>query len=394
MMMATNEMIPIAIPNLTGNESKYLQECIDSTFVSSVGPFVTEFEKQLALASGAEEAVAVSSGTTGLQLALRAVGVDEGSLVLTSTYTFIASANAISHCGATPWLVDIDPNSLNMDVELLRRTLEHETSRKGEHLIHTPSGRRVSGILPVYALGLPPEMDELIELAQEFRLPVVADAAAAIGATYKGRNVAELGADLTVFSFNGNKTVTAGGGGGVVGARGKATELVRHLSTTARVGRNYDHDCVGFNYRMNNLEAAVGVAQLERLSDFIERKRNIREAYEVAFHDLPSFVSFPSPSHINGSNWFSGGIISDSDPDYVIQALQEGDIDGRKFWKPMHMQKPYETAPRTQTNISDEIWERVIVLPCSTNLTEDQQSHVIKVVRSALNAPSDPAQAR
>lgn len=384
--MVPNEMIPIAIPDLTGNESKYLQECIDSTFVSSVGPFVTKFEDQLALSSGAEEAVAVSSGTTGLQLALRAVGVDEGSLVLTSTYTFIASANAISHCGATPWLVDIDPNSLNLDIALLRQTLGYETSRDGENLIHASSGRRVAAILPVYALGLPPDMDELTALAQEYRLPVVADAAAAIGATYKGRKVAELGADLTVFSFNGNKTVTAGGGGGVVGAKGDATELVRHLSTTARVGRNYDHDVVGFNYRMTNLEAAVGVAQLERLPDFIDRKRQIRETYDSAFLDLDCFESFPSPQHINGSNWFSGGIVSDVNPDYVIQALQAGGIDGRKFWKPMHLQKPYLAAPRTQTTISDDLWERVIILPCSTNLTEDQQSHVIEVVKTALSA--------
>ena len=227
-------MIPLAVPNLGGNEARYLQECVETNFVSSVGPFVDRFEAMVAEASGASHAVATSSGTTGLHAALTALGVGRDDLVVLPSFTFIASANAISHCGATPWLLDVCGDSWTLDVAQLARVLETQAERRDGDLVHRESGRRVAALMPVYTLGLPAEMEPLVRVAMRHGLPVVADAAAALGARYRGRAVGALGADLSVFSFNGNKTVTAGGGGVVVGEDEALCARVRHLTTTAR----------------------------------------------------------------------------------------------------------------------------------------------------------------
>jgi hypothetical protein len=202
-------MIPLAIPNLAGNEAKYLQECVETNFVSSIGPFVIRFEEMVATAAGARFAVATSAGTTGLHAALAAVGVTRDDLVILPSFTFIASANAIAHCGAMPWLFDVDAGSWTLDGEAVARALAGETERRDGRLVHKGSGRRVAAMMPVFTLGMPADMDRLTALAREYRLPLVVDAAPALGARYKGRAVGALGADLTVFSFNGNKTVTA-----------------------------------------------------------------------------------------------------------------------------------------------------------------------------------------
>jgi hypothetical protein len=258
-------MIPLAVPNLAGNEARYLQDCVATNFVSSVGPFVRRFEEMVAAATGAADAVAVSSGTVGLHLALVTAGVGRDDLVILPALTFIASANAIAHCGATPWLLDVSAESWTLDPAALDRTLAAETERRGGRLLHRASGRRVAAVMPVHTLGHPADMDAIAAIAAHHRLAVIADGAAALGATYKGRRPAELGAALTVLSFNGNKTVTAGGGGAVIGTDAGLLGIARHLSTTARVGEAYEHDRVGYNYRMTSLQAAVGCAQMEQL---------------------------------------------------------------------------------------------------------------------------------
>ena len=270
---ASDAAVPLAVPDLTGNEERYLRDCVQSNFVSSVGPFVDRFEGLVAGACGAREAVATSAGTTGLHVALLAAGVAPGDLVLLPSLTFIASANAIAHCGAIPWLVDVDPASWTLDVSTFARCLERDTGRRDGKLVHRGSGRRVSAVMPVHTLGTPADMAPIVELAREHGLAVVADAAAALGARYRGREVGQCGAHLSVFSFNGNKTVTCGGGGAVCGDDPALVARVRHLATTARAGAAYDHDEVGFNYRMTNVEAAIGCAQMERLDTLIAAKR-------------------------------------------------------------------------------------------------------------------------
>lgn len=381
--MATQPMIPLAVPDLTGNEANYLQECIDSTFVSSVGPFVDRFEEALLEASGATHAVATSTGTAGLHLALTALGVGRDDLVILPSLTFIASANAISYCGATPWLMDVSSDSWNLDVNLLETSLRQATHRSGAEVIHTSSGRRVAAILPVYALGLPADMNRIMEIAHDWNLPVVADAAAALGSIYHGKKVGNVGADLTVFSFNGNKTVTTGGGGGVIGEREKLMKLIRHLSTTAREGDGYDHDRIGFNYRMTNVQAALGCAQLERLPQLLGAKREISRRYEEGFLSHSRLVNFPAPEGIQSACWFSGVYVPGLDYSsmgLLKNGLLEDGIAVRYFWKPVHLQTPYQTAPTTRQTVSESLWYQILTLPCSTNLSKEDQEHVISSV--------------
>jgi dTDP-4-amino-4,6-dideoxygalactose transaminase len=241
-----------------------------------------------------------------LHLALLSVGVRPGDLVILPTMTFIASANAISHAGAMPWLFEVTEASWTLDPAAVSIALESQTERREDGLIHTPTGRRVSAMMPVHTLGIPADMDALVEVARRFDLRVVADAAAALGAHYKGRPVGQLGADLSVFSFNGNKTLTAGGGGAVVGHDEAACARAAHLSTTARIGREYDHDAVAFNYRMTNLQAAVGCAQLERLDDLVGAKQRIDARYREAFAEVDQLGTFPSPDWAQSACWLSG----------------------------------------------------------------------------------------
>ena len=378
-------MIPLCIPDLTGNEARNLQACIDTTFVSSVGPFVDQLETAVAQASESIGAVATSAGTTGLHAALAALGVQCDDLVILPTFTFIASANAISHCGATPWLLDVDALSWTLDPVQLDEALKSETKRTTKGLIHKATGKRVAAIMAVYTLGQPADMDAITAIAHDYELPVVADAAAALGATYKGRAVGDLGADLTVFSFNGNKTVTAGGGGAVAGKDEALLARVKHLTTTARVSADYTHDEVGFNYRMTNLQAAVGVAQMERLDDFVAAKRRIRNTYDAAFADVPGLDTFPRPEWAESADWFSGGVVDGPNTETLRATLREAGIDARPFWKPIHLQPPYMDAPKTLNGTSNSLWQRVLTLPCSTNLSTEDQDTVIKAVIEALS---------
>ena len=381
-------MIPLSIPNISGKEGKYLQECIESNFVSSVGPFVDRFEEDLMKASGARAAVATASGTAGLFLALKVLGVRRRDLVILPSYTFIASANAIAHCGAVPWLFDVDVRSWTLDSNQVKESLALQTERREGELIHLKSGRRIGAIMPVYTFGTPADMDALKDIADEYQLPLVADAAAALGARYRGRNLGEL-ADLTVFSFNGNKTITSGGGGMVVGGEKVLLQSIRHLSTQARKGPHYDHDEVGFNYRMTNLQAAVGCAQLERLDEFVSAKRNITKKYNRAFIGIPGVGIFPEATYAESACWFSGITINKpilKEVNSLCQQMRENGIEGRTFWKPIHLQIPYSQSPYNSFDVTESFWSSILTLPCSTNLTNDDQKKVIDVVTRLLKS--------
>lgn len=338
-----------------------------------------------AAAAGAEAAVATSAGTTGLHLSLLACGVLPGDLVVLPSFTFIASANAISHCGATPWLMDVDAGSWTLNPALLADELRRSTAPGPDGLIHVPSGRRVSAILVVYTLGMPADMDRIMGIAEQYGLPVVADAAAALGADYKGRNLGSLGPILSVFSFNGNKTVTCGGGGAVVGAAGPVLDMVRHLSGTARIGSDYTHDRVGFNYRMTNVEAAVGCAQMENLDRFVTAKRDIHRRYNEALIGHAGLTAFPDPEWANSACWFSGVIVPESgvDPVELRRRLNEQGIEARPFWKPLYLQQPYKDVPCSKQTVSEGIWSRIVTLPCSTGLSRADQDRVINAVLDA-----------
>lgn len=383
---AGTAMIPHAIPNLCGNEGAYLQQCVETNFVSSVGPFVTRFEEMVAAAAGAAQAVATSSGTTGLHAALVTVGVGPGDLVIMPSLTFVATANAVSHCGATPWLFDVEPANWTLSATQLAHVLEHETRRDGGVPRHVATGARVAAVMPVFTLGLPPEMDAIVKVADAHGLPVVVDAAAALGATWNGKPVAASGGALYVFSFNGNKTVTAGGGGAIAGSDAGLLQLARHLTTTARVGDDYDHDRVGFNYRMTNLQAAVGCAQMEKLDDLVARKRAIHELYKAAFFGCSGLKVLPEARWGSGACWLSGIVLDDGLAAHNAELrhrLADAGVDARPFWKPMHLLAPYREVPRTGMPVSNRLWQRVVTLPSSTGTPDDDLRRVVDAVLAA-----------
>lgn len=381
-------MIPLAVPNLTGNEKKYLDNCIDTTFVSSVGEYVNRFEDMVAKATGSRYAVATSSGTTGLHVALTAAGIKRDDLVILPSFTFIASANAIRHCDAEPWLMDISPENWCLNPDLVADEIKKSCKNTSEGLIHKDTGRRVAALMPVYTLGNIPDMDKFRSIADQYSIPLIVDAACAIGATYKDMPFGGL-ADLSILSFNGNKTITCGGGGAVVGNNGELLDHVRHLTTTARVWPDYDFDEVGFNYRMTNIQAAVGCAQMERLDEFVESKRNTRYYYETNLKDLASHGISSFPSTPGSSCWFSGIVMDDSanheDANGICTKLKDKGIEARSFWKPVHLQKPYKDSPKGQLQYSGELWRYIITLPCSTGITYKE----LKIIDDALHEQFD-----
>jgi dTDP-4-amino-4,6-dideoxygalactose transaminase len=379
--------IPLAIPNLCGNEKKYLARCVATNFVSYVGPFVTDLEKKTAEASGAKFGVATSSGTTGLHLALVSVGVEKDDLVIIPSLTFIATANAVRHCGAYPVLLDVSPESWTLDPKGLEKFLKENTKFQNGKTIYQHTGQRLAAVMPVYTLGVPADMNAIRRIAARFRLPVIADGAAALGATYQGKALGDL-ADLTVFSFNGNKTVTAGGGGMIVGNDPKSTGLAKHLSTTARLsGLEYRHDRVGYNYRMTNVQAAVGCAQMEKLARFVAKKKRISRVYERAFSGRQGVSLFPKPRWAESACWISGIVLEDpSLPDVltVCRELKVRGIEAKPFWRPVHLQAPYLKAVRAPLGVTEKLWPKILTLPSSTQLTSRDQARVIRCLKALL----------
>lgn len=375
-------MIPLSVPDLSGNEEIYLQKCIETTFVSSVGQFVGDFEAAVVDVAGASSGVATSSGTSALHLALATLRVRYGDLVILPDYTFIASANAIALAGARPWLVDIDPDNWTLDPRLLKETLETQTAVRDGECIHLETGARVAAIMPVHTLGHPADMDKINIIARSHCIPVIADGAAALGAHYKSRPIGAE-ADITCLSFNGNKTITSGGGGMVMSSDIELIQRARHLSSTARSGQAYFHDEVAFNYRMTNLQAAVGLAQIERLEQFLAAKRRISQTYREELMDVFGVCFFPESEWATSANWFSGIVLENSDDvDLLARTLKASNIEARPFWQPMHKQPPYEACLKAgPLVVSTDIAPRVLTLPCSTNLLEHEQELVIDVIR-------------
>lgn len=381
-------MIPLAVPNLEGREREYLNRCIDTTFISSVGEYVNKLEELTAQKTDAKYGVATSAGTTGLHAALVGCGVEEGEIVIIPTFTFIATANAVAHCKAIPWLIDIDSSNWCMSAQNLEEELSRKVKMIDGKVIHKDSGRRVAAIMPVYTLGEIPDMEKIGEIARKYNLPLVADAAAAVGAEYKGIKIGKL-ADLTVLSFNGNKTVTAGGGGMVLGNKEELMKNIKHITTTARVTSEYDHDMVGYNYRMTNVQAAIGCAQMERMEKLVDRKRKIRSYYNKEFRKIEGISLFPENSNVRSACWFSGLVLDKGGIEIVREicaSLRVKGIESRSFWKPVHLQKPYMNSIKADSlERAEHLWDKIITLPCSTNISNSELEQVVNAVKEVIN---------
>ncbi len=384
-----NEWIDISVPYLFGKEKEYLLDCINSNFVSSVGPLISNFENKISLNIGLSEGctTATASGTSALHLALIVAGVKKDDLVIMPDYTFIATANAINHAGGIPWLMDIEKESLTIDTIKLNKILNEETIVLNNNCIHKVSGKRVAAIVPVFTLGHPPDLDNLKIISDKFHLPLVSDAAAGIGSKYKDKDIGKKSL-ITCFSFNGNKSITSGGGGALCSFDKNIVEEAKHIASTARSGPGYNHNKVGFNYRMNNIQAAVGLGQIENLSKVIQKKKYISEKYKLAFDNNSNVISIPEAEWGTSAKWLSGFIIkkeSKLNPNTIIKYLNLKKIRVREFWKPIHLQEPYKDSKSNNIEFSKYIWQKIIILPSSTSISEDELNYVIQTAKEAIS---------
>lgn len=375
-------MIPLSEPNLRGRESEYLSECVRTNFVSSVGAFVDRFEREFAAAVGAPHAVAVVNGTAALHLALVLAGVGEGDEVFVNDLTFAASANAICYQSAFPVLVDSEPRTWNLDPYLVVAELERRAR----------AGRKMpAAIIAVHILGCPAELEPIAEACERFGIWLIEDAAEALGASYTAgrfspRKVGTVGR-VGCFSFNGNKLITTGGGGMLTTADADVARRARHLTTQARLpGPAYLHDEVGYNYRMTNIAAALGVAQLERLDEFLERKRVIAATYDAAFVDSSAIRLPPAPEGMAPSHWLYS-ILLDEGWQAVHSELASYGIQTRPIWTALHDMQPYRRFPRLGSGeVAELLSAKGLSLPCSTSLSPDQQSQVIDRLKNVVGS--------
>jgi len=361
-------------PVFGGNEKKYLLECIDSGYVSSVGQFVTRFEKDLATYVGAEYAVAVSNGTVGLQLALVASGVQPGQEVLVPALSFVATANAVSHTGAIAHFVDVDPETWGLDPVALRIHLQSIGRLDSGKLLNKNTGREIVAVVPMHTLGHPVDMAGILEVSAEFGLIVVEDAAESLGSFIGDIHTGLFGA-VGMLSFNGNKTMTTGGGGALVTNDENLARKLKHLSTTARVPHrwSFDHDDVGFNFRMPNINAALGVAQLEQLPGFVTKQRALFSRYQQVFSHVDFGVVKEERQGTRSNYWLQALLLDShhaSDRDVILDSAHDAGIALRPLWNPLNELSPYLAHPSAPTPVAQDLCARTICLPSSASLMD------------------------
>lgn len=374
-------VIALCVPEIRGNEWKYVKECLDTNWVSSVGPFVDQFERAIADLVGAKYAVATVNGTAALHIALLAAGVQPDDGVLVSTLSFIAPANAIRYVGAWPVFVDAEPEYWQMDPQKVVDFIERQCNWVRGELRSRASGRRISAVAPVHALGHPVDMDPIVEIARKYGLVVVEDATESLGATYKARKVGHLG-DIACFSFNGNKIITTGGGGMLVTDDEKYAKRAKYLTTQAKDDPlEYIHEEIGYNYRLTNIQAAMGVAQMEKLDEYIAAKRRIASGYTHAFADMPGLTTMREAPWAFSICWMYTVLVDPErhslDSRYLIRELAAAGIQARPLWQPVHRSGAHRGAESTECSVAEHLNETALSLPCSVGLTAAEQSRVI-----------------
>ena len=374
-------MIPLSVPNLSGNEIKYVTECLETGWISTAGEFVSRFESEFADILEVSDAVSTMNGTAALHLGLQLLGVGAGDLVAMPNVTFVASANAISYLNAEPVLIDIDRESWQMDLGLLERFLRSDCFLdKDLSVLERRSGRRVAAIMAVHLQGHMCDMNRLKTLCHEFKIPLIEDAAEALGATFEGKPAGTFG-DVGCFSFNGNKIMSTWGGGMLVAQDPATIQLARHISTTAKTDPlRYYHDDIGYNYRMVNLLAAVGVAQLEQLNGFIKAKSRIAQVYEKELQTVGDIGFQSSASVVKPNHWLF--TITTKKMESLLVFLNRSGIMSRPFWTPMNMLPMYsECIYVSDQEISASIHRQALSIPCSTNLSNKDQWTVIRQIQ-------------
>ena len=373
-------MIPLAVPNIGALERHYVVEAVESGYVSSVGPFVAEFEDRFAHRVGARHAVACATGTAAIHIGLILLGVERGDEVFCSDFTFVGSVNPIAYLGARPVFVDSETRTWNLDPALLGAELDRRAS-VGEPL---PKVVEV-----VHVLGQPAQMEPIVEACSRHGVSVLEDAAESLGAgwsagRFSGKHTGTVGR-VGCFSFNGNKIATTGGGGMIVTDDDELAARARHLTTQAKVPDvGYLHDEVGYNYRLTNIAAGLGLAQLERLDDFVAAKHRIAERYDEALKGLPLDLP-PRVAGLDATYWLYSVLVGEASGrgrDDLLAHLEDHGVGARALWRPLHAQPPFAESPVLGGGVGDDLFHRGLSLPCSTDLTERDQQHVIDAVHS------------
>ncbi len=379
-------VIPICVPEIQGNEWKYVKECLDTNWVSSAGTFVDQFERMLADYVGAKYAVATASGTAALHVALIIAGVRPEDEVLVSDITFIAPANAVRYVGAWPVFVDAEPEHWQMDPDKLENFLKKGCLWRKDQLINKLSGRPVRAVLPVHILGHPCDMDQITGLARQYNLTVIEDATESLGAKYRTQMVGRLG-DIACFSFNGNKVITTGGGGMIATGRDDWAAKAKYLTTQAKDDPiEYIHNEIGYNYRLTNLQAAVGCAQMELLDKFIATKRAIASTYTTAFADLPGTTPMVERDWAGSTFWMYTLLVESGEfgmnSRTLLKRLSKEGIQTRPLWQPMHMSPAHKGSLATDCSVADRLYRDGLSIPCSVGLSGPNQERVIETLRS------------
>jgi dTDP-4-amino-4,6-dideoxygalactose transaminase len=376
-MMGESERkrIYLSPPHLSGDELKLVEKAFESNWIAPVGPDISLFEQEICEVTGAKHAVALSSGTAGIHLALRILGVGPGDEVLCSSFTFIGSISPVVYQGATPVFVDSEPHSWNMDPAALRQALEDRLA----------NGGRPKAVIVVHLYGQSADLDPIAAICREFNVPLLEDAAESLGATYRGRQTGTLG-KCGVFSFNGNKIITTSGGGAVVSDDEEFIREVRFLATQARdPAPHYEHSVIGFNYRLSNILAALGRGQLRVLNERIRARRRNFEFYTSALGDLPGLSFMPEPAFGSGIRWLTCITIQKEefgyDTDAIRCALENENIETRPLWKPMHLQPVFQNCPYYGDSVAESLFRVGLCLPSGSSLCEDDLNRVVDGVR-------------
>lgn len=395
--LAPDDGIGLCVPNVSGNEWRYLKECVETGWVSSAGPFVDQFEREFGAALGVRHAVAMSSGTAALHIALLVSDVGPDEEVVVPTLTFIAPANAVRYIGAWPTFLDVDPEVWQLDPARLEAFLREDCDRTPSGVRNRRTGRLVTAVMPVDILGHPSPLQPILDLAAEFDLRVIEDATESLGAEYTGRPLGQW-SPVTCFSFNGNKLLTTGGGGMLVTDDAALADRARYLATQAKDDPvEYVHHAIGFNYRLTNVQAAMGVAQLERLDEFVARKRAIAERYNAACAALPGLSGMSEAPWARSAFWMYTTCIEASafghDRRAVLAALADEGIQTRPLWQPMHQSPAHHGSHSAPCPVAEHVHRDALSLPCSTGLTDGEQGRVIDALeRLAAGAPVTPSQ--
>lgn len=364
-----DDQIPLHAPLFVGNERKYVLETIDSTFVSSVGKFVDQFENSIKKHTGADFAVATVNGTCALQIALQLAGVKPGDLVITQALTFISTCNAIAYCQAKPIFIDIDLDTLGLSPLKVRNFISQNCYVSNGQTFHKQTNKKIAACLPMHTFGHPVRMDELIEVCAEFNIPVVEDAAESLGSLYKDKHTGTFGL-VGIFSFNGNKTITCGGGGVIVTNDERLGKMAKHLTTQAKKPHPWDfvHDYIGYNYRMPNINAALGCAQLEMLDKFIDSKRELATAYR-SFFGKTNMQFVNEPANCRSNFWLNAILLnSRQERDAFLQETNNSKVMTRPCWTLMNKLEMFKNEISDDLTNSSYIEDRLINIPSSPKL--------------------------